>query len=119
MTSHKNQEIDLFFKCLIIGDSATGKNSILLRFSDNLFNKNDLATIGVDFKIRTIQVNNMAVKLQVWEISGQELFRIIASSYYRGTDYIFVAYSSGNRKSFENVIFGLKILKNILWKCLK
>lgn len=54
------------FKVLLIGDSGVGKSSILLRFADDSFTGNHITTIGVDFKIRTLTVNNQRVKLQIW-----------------------------------------------------
>lgn len=54
------------FKLLIIGDSGVGKSSLLLRFADNSYSGNYITTIGVDFKIRTVTINNQRVKLQIW-----------------------------------------------------
>ncbi len=58
-----NQDYDYLFKLLLIGNSSVGKSSILLRFSDNLFNDSFLPTIGVDFKIRTFELNNKTIKM--------------------------------------------------------
>jgi len=61
------------------------------------------ATIGVDFKIRTIDINGAQVKLQIWDTAGQERFRTITSSYYRGAHGIIVVYDITNPDSFQNV----------------
>uniref|UniRef100_A0A1X7UHN5 Uncharacterized protein n=2 Tax=Amphimedon queenslandica TaxID=400682 RepID=A0A1X7UHN5_AMPQE len=74
------REYDHLFKLLIIGDSGVGKSSLLLRFADNLFSGTYITTIGVDFKIRTIEVNGEKVKLQIWDTAGQERFRTITST---------------------------------------
>ena len=58
-----NREYDYLFKIVIIGNSAVGKSSLLLRFTDDSFNENHLATIGVDFRFRTMEVNGKIVKL--------------------------------------------------------
>ncbi len=58
-----------------------GKSSLLLRFADNTFSGNYISTIGVDFKIRTIEIDNEKVKLQIWDTAGQERFRTITSTY--------------------------------------
>ncbi|XP_074641782.1 ras-related protein Rab-35-like [Tubulanus polymorphus] len=97
------KEYDHLFKLLIIGDSAVGKSSLLLRFSDNVFSGTYVTTIGVDFKIRTVDVNGERVKLQIWDTAGQERFRTITSTYYRGTHGVIVVYDVQNGQSFANV----------------
>jgi len=68
-------EFDHLFKLLLLGDDQVGKSSILLRFADDAFSDTYVATIGVDFKIRTITVNDKVIKLQIWDTAGQERFR--------------------------------------------
>jgi len=92
------------FKVLIIGDSGVGKTRLLLRFAENTFTEGYMATIGVDFKIRTIDVGGKNIKFQLWDTAGQERFRTITSSYYRGAHGIIIAYESTDRTSFDNVI---------------
>jgi len=96
-------DYDHLFKLLIIGDSGVGKSSILLRFSDNLFSGTYITTIGVDFKIRTIEVEGEKVKLQIWDTAGQERFRTITATYYRGTQGVMVVYDVSNLDTFGNV----------------
>ncbi|XP_037092374.1 ras-related protein Rab-35-like [Pollicipes pollicipes] len=97
------REYDHLFKLLIIGDSGVGKSSLLVRFADNTFSGNYITTIGVDFKIRTMNVNGEKIKLQIWDTAGQERFRTITSTYYRGTHGVIVVYDVTNGDSFGNV----------------
>uniref|UniRef100_A0A671UH62 small monomeric GTPase n=1 Tax=Sparus aurata TaxID=8175 RepID=A0A671UH62_SPAAU len=75
---------DYLFKLLLIGDSGVGKTCLLFRFSEDSFNTTFISTIGIDFKIRTIELDGKRVKLQIWDTAGQERFRTITTAYYRG-----------------------------------
>uniref|UniRef100_A0A9J7X5N3 Ras-related protein Rab-35 n=1 Tax=Cyprinus carpio carpio TaxID=630221 RepID=A0A9J7X5N3_CYPCA len=97
------RDYDYLFKLLIIGDSGVGKSSLLLRFADNTFSGSYITTIGVDFKIRTVEINGEKVKLQIWDTAGQERFRTITSTYYRGTHGVIVVYDVSSAESFVNV----------------
>ncbi|GAN08463.1 GTP-binding protein ypt1 [Mucor ambiguus] len=98
-----NAEYDYLFKLLLIGDSGVGKSCLLLRFADDTYTESYISTIGVDFKIRTIELEGKTVKLQIWDTAGQERFRTITSSYYRGAHGIIVVYDVTDADSFNNV----------------
>jgi len=97
------KKYDYIFKLLLIGDSGTGKSSILNRFSDDTFNPAFISTIGIDFKVKTIEIDNYKIKLQIWDTAGQERFRAITSAYYRGSIGIFLVYDITSQKSFDDV----------------
>ncbi|PNX96050.1 ras-related protein RABD1-like [Trifolium pratense] len=98
-----SNEYDYLFKLLIIGDSSVGKSCLLLRFADDSYDDNYISTIGVDFKIRTVEQQGKTVKLQIWDTAGQERFRTITSSYYRGAHGIIIVYDVTDMESFNNV----------------
>jgi Ras-related protein Rab-1A len=102
LTMHTS-EYDYLFKLLLIGDSGVGKSCLLLRFADDTYTESYISTIGVDFKIRTIELEGKTVKLQIWDTAGQERFRTITSSYYRGAHGIIVVYDVTDNDTFTNV----------------
>lgn len=95
---------DYLFKLLLIGDSGVGKTSILFKFSEDTFSPAFISTIGIDFKIRTIEVDGKKIKLQVWDTAGQERFRTITTAYYRGAMGIMLVYDVSNMRSYESMI---------------
>ncbi|CAG8783638.1 25874_t:CDS:2, partial [Dentiscutata erythropus] len=84
MAASKSAAYDNIINLLLIGDPAVGKSSLLLRFSDDSFNPNFIVTIGIDFKIRTIELDGKVIKLQIWDTSGLERFLTVTTAYYRG-----------------------------------
>lgn len=98
-----SNDYDYLFKILLIGDSGVGKSCVLLRFADDVFSDSHISTIGVDFKIRTIELYNKVIKLQIWDTAGQERFRTITSSYYRGAHAMMIVYDVSDMESFHNV----------------
>ncbi|KAH9914488.1 GTP-binding protein ypt1 [Epithele typhae] len=94
---------DYLFKLLLIGDSGVGKSCLLLRFAEDAFTDSYLSTIGVDFKIRTIELEGKTIKLQIWDTAGQERFRTIAAAYYRGAHGIIMVYDVTDGETFSNV----------------
>ncbi|KAM9439580.1 ras-related protein Rab-18-B [Clarias gariepinus] len=90
-------------KILIIGESGVGKSSLLLRFTDDTFDPELAATIGVDFKVKTIAVDGNKAKLAIWDTAGQERFRTLTPSYYRGAQGVILVYDVTKRDSFTKL----------------
>ncbi|XP_069007422.1 ras-related protein Rab-18a isoform X1 [Embiotoca jacksoni] len=90
-------------KLLIIGESGVGKSSLLLRFTDDTFDPEQSATIGVDFKVKTISVDGNKAKLAIWDTAGQERFRTLTPSYYRGAQGVILVYDVTRRETFTKL----------------
>lgn len=101
--TNNNNDYDYLFKLLLIGNTSSGKSSLLVRFADNMFSQTYLPTIGVDFKISTLQLNDKTLKLQIWDTAGQERFKTITSAYYKGAHGIIVTYDITDKGSFHDV----------------
>lgn len=97
------ESVDILAKLIIIGDSGVGKTNLILSFVGERFKESYVATIGVDFKARTLEMEGKRVKLQIWDTAGQERYRTITETYYKGASGIVLAYSITDRDSFENL----------------
>lgn len=104
MTDVTDLSYDYLFKLLLIGDASVGKSALLLRYADHTFSRTYLSTIGVDFKIRTVTLDNgKRIKLQIWDTSGGERFQSIATSYYRGASGLLIVFDLSDTRSFNNM----------------
>ena len=102
MTNVPNK-FDHLFKILIIGESGVGKTCFLLRYAENSFVANHLLTIGIDFKIKVIEIEGKNIKLQIWDTAGQDRFRTITKTYYKGSHGVILVYDVCDERSFGNV----------------
>ncbi|WVF70340.1 hypothetical protein IAT40_005130 [Kwoniella sp. CBS 6097] len=93
-------------KLLLIGNSSVGKSSLLLRFTDDEFlsDEETAATIGVDFKVKSIEIDGKKHKLSIWDTAGQERFRTLTSSYYRGAQGVVLVYDVTSRQTFDELL---------------
>jgi Ras-related protein Rab-8A len=102
-SSSNKRDYDYMVKILLIGDSGVGKSCLLLRYSNDIFSPSFIPTIGIDFKIRTIEIDGKRLKLQIWDTAGQERFRTIIAAHYRGAMGIILVYDVTDEKSFVNI----------------
>lgn len=91
------------YKILVLGDSKVGKSCLILRYTEDQFSEDFLTTIGVDFKVKNINIENQDYKLQIWDTAGQEQFRSITQSFYRNSHGVLVVFDLSDRESFESV----------------
>lgn len=82
---------------------GVGKSCLLLRFCDDSFTPSFITTIGIDFKIRIVDLDGKKIKIQIWDTAGQERFRTITTAYYRGAMGIMLVYDVTDERSFNNI----------------
>lgn len=102
---------DYLLKLLLIGNTEVGKSCLLLRYSGGDFTDHFIATIGIDFKMKTLQIDGQTVRLQIWDSAGQERFRTITHPYYKGAMSILVVYDVTNQDSFDCIEGWLEQIK--------
>ena len=101
---NNDSNYDHIFKILLLGDSAVGKTCVLLRYSDDTFNDNHISTIGLDFRLKLIRINDKTnIKLQLWDSAGQDRFKAITRNYYKGAHGIVLMYDVTSSVSFSNI----------------
>ena len=101
--SEKKQK-ELLYKILLLGDSSVGKTCFLLRYSENTFQEIHMSTIGLDYKLKNVQLDDgKIVKIQIWDTAGQDRFRSITKNYYKGAHGIILIYDVTSRKTFDNI----------------
>lgn len=101
--SATSKSYDSIMKILLVGDSGVGKSCLLVRFVEDKFSPSFITTIGIDFKIKTVDINGKKIKLQLWDTAGQERFRTITTAYYRGAMGIILVYDVTDERTFENI----------------
>jgi Ras-related protein Rab-1A len=102
-TAKGSEDYEFIFKVLLLGNSNVGKSSLFLRFVDDIWNDTFVPTIGVDFKIKTFDIDEKKIKMQIWDTAGQERFKNIIASYYRGAHGILLIFDVTDKDSFKNL----------------
>ncbi len=98
------EQKEFIYKILLLGDSSVGKTCFLMRYIDNTFQDIHMSTIGLDYKLKNVQLENgKMVKIQLWDTAGQDRFRSITKNYYKGAHGIILIYDITENKTFENV----------------
>mmetsp|Transcript_90041 Transcript_90041/g.156011 ORF Transcript_90041/g.156011 Transcript_90041/m.156011 type:complete len:217 (-) Transcript_90041:86-736(-) len=98
----KLMQYDYLVKLLLIGDDSVGKSSLLSRFADGKF-PTPHVTIGMDFKIKMLDIGGRRVKLQIWDTAGQEKFHSITQQHFRNANGIILVYDVTDEESFSNI----------------
>lgn len=98
---------DHLIKLMIIGDSGVGKTSLLMKYTDNTFHTSTIQTIGIDFKLKHIDIDGQKIKLQILDTAGQERFYSITKAHLRNAMGFILVYDVTNRQSFESLSYWL------------
>ncbi|XP_054652548.1 ras-related protein Rab-15-like isoform X2 [Dunckerocampus dactyliophorus] len=98
------KQYDILFRILLLGDSGVGKTCMLRRFTDKEFDYGHISTIGVDFKMKTLEIDGIKVRVQIWDTAGQERYQTITKQYYRRAQGIVFVYDITNETSFQHIV---------------
>ena len=110
-------DTDLVYKILLLGDSEVGKSCFLMRYADNVFVENYITTIGLDYKLKYIQLDSgQVIKVQLWDTAGQDRYRTIAKNYYKGSHGILLLYDVTKSSSFENIREWIKDIREEVYE---
>ena len=102
-SQNKPSNYQYIFKLILIGNSGVGKSCILQRYMKHTFEESYKCTIGVDFLMKSIVINGQTVKLQLWDTAGQEKYKSMVSSYYRGANVALIVFDITNHQSFDSL----------------
>ncbi|MFX1317213.1 MAG: Rab family GTPase [Promethearchaeota archaeon] len=102
---------DATYKVVIFGDAGTGKTTLTQRFLTNLFKSDSKMTIGVDFEVKSLEINEKKVKLQIWDFGGEERFRFLLPTYVRGANGALFMYDVTNYSSLAHIDDWLIVVK--------
>ena len=104
MDDEDTEDYYRLYKILLLGDSAVGKSCLLLRYCDNAFQETHLTTIGLDFRLKTVELEDgKKIKIQIWDTAGQDRFRAITRNYYKGANGILLVFDVTDEQSFEHI----------------
>ncbi|XP_018123391.1 ras-related protein Rab-12 [Xenopus laevis] len=101
---------DFKLQVIIIGSRGVGKTSLMERFTDDTFCEACKSTVGVDFKIKTVELRGKKIRLQIWDTAGQERFNSITSAYYRSAKGIILVYDITKKETFEDLPKWMKMI---------
>jgi len=97
-------EAGVTYKLVLLGDWGAGKSNLLLKYTDGTFSDEHATTIGVDFKIKKLTINNQPIKLKICDTAGHERFRVVTSSYYRAVHAALLCCDLSSKEGFSNAM---------------
>ena len=110
MSSNNSNEIKI--KIILLGDSSVGKTTILCNYIDNTYNEDVTPTVGLENRVKTIDIRGLKAKIQLWDIAGQEKYNSMTQQYFHNTDGILLVFDLTNKDSFSRIKKWLTEIKN-------
>ena len=104
-------QYDLCFKMIVIGDAGVGKSCLTAKATKDMFEETYSVTVGFEFMVFNVKINDTIVKLQIWDTSGQEIYRSLTSGFYRNASLAMMVYAIDNIESFNHIESWLKEIK--------
>ncbi|CAC5393386.1 RAB15 [Mytilus coruscus] len=98
-----SKRYDLLLRLLLVGETGVGKTCLLCKYINQDFISAHISTIGIDFKMKTLQIDDRIVKVQIWDTAGQERFESITKQFYRRAQGVLLVYDMSSRSSFEAI----------------
>ena len=115
MSEEDEKKVEILYKVLLLGDWSVGKTCLLMRYMDNTFTEMHLSTIGIDSKIKIVNLKEgLDARIQIWDTAGQERYKTIAKSYIKGANGILLVYDVTKRNSFEGIKNWVKQIKDLV-----
>ena len=97
------ENYDVLFKIVLIGDSFVGKTNIMSKYLKNEFHEDSKATVGVEFGAKKFDIEGKSVKAQIWDTAGQERYKAITTTYYKGAKGALIVYDITRKETFDSV----------------
>jgi small GTP-binding protein len=107
----EESEFEYTIKILIVGDSNVGKTNFMLRFTENKFIQNYIATTGIDLKSSNINLEGKKIRVQIWDTVGQEKYRSITKNLFLKVQGVLALYDITNEDSFVSLKSWVKLIK--------
>ena len=115
MFEEGDKNVEILYKVLLLGDWSVGKTCLLMRYMENTFTEIHLSTIGIDSKIKIVNLKEgLEAKIQIWDTAGQERYKTISKSYIKGANGILLVYDVTQRDSFEGIKNWVKQIKDLV-----
>ena len=112
MEKENEDENELKYKILFVGETQVGKTSLIIKYTDCTFQQEGITTLGVDLKYKYIKKDNENLRLDLWDTAGQERFRNIAKSFYYGANGIIFIFDLASSESFDKLKFWIEDSKD-------
>jgi len=98
-----DENYEIMFKVVLVGDSFVGKTNIMSKYLKNEFHEDSKATVGVEFGSKQFNIEGHSIKAQIWDTAGQERYKAITSAYYKGAKGAFIVYDITRKNSFDSI----------------